>query len=347
MREGIPAEDRCEKGFSHQQESLRLGKDKDMSSSAVIFPGQGSQSVGMGRDVAVASKRARVVFDRANDLLGFDLAELCFEGPADQLEKTDIQQPAIFVVSVAIWEAFIEAGGRREQFAWTGGLSLGEYTALHVAGAVEFGEALRLVRRRGQLMQEASVVSPSGMVSLVGADEASARALCDRARGDAVLAPANFNCPGQVVISGNLEACDRAAELASEYGCRAVALPVAGAFHSPLMEPAARGLEPVLTETEFKVPMLAVVSNVDAEKHGEPITIRDSLRRQMTQPVLWQRCAERMIAEGVDQFFEMGPGRVLSGLIRKIDRKIPTVSVNTTDAITGATDRLAARSKGP
>lgn len=331
----------------HIDQSRQPGKDNDMRNSAVIFPGQGSQSVGMGRDVAVASQRARAVFDRANDLLGFDLAKLCFEGPADQLEKTDIQQPAIFVVSVAIWEAFIEAGGRREQFTWTGGLSLGEYTALHVAGAVEFAEALRLVRRRGQLMQEASVATPSGMVSLIGADEASAQALCDRARGDAVLAPANFNCPGQVVISGNIEACNRAVELASEYGCGAVALPVAGAFHSPLMEPAATGLDPVLTETEFQVPVLAVVSNVDAQKHGEPIAIRDSLRRQMTQPVLWQRCTERMIAEGVDQFFEMGPGRVLSGLIRKIDRKILTVSVNTPDAIAGVIDRLAARSKVP
>ena len=298
----------------------------------------------MGRDVAEASERARAVFDRANDLLGFDLAKLCFEGPAEQLEKTDIQQPAIFVVSVAIWEAFIEAGGRREQFAWTGGLSLGEYTALHVAGALDFDAALRLVRRRGQLMQEASVASPSGMVSLVGADEASARALCDRARGDGVLAPANFNCPGQVVISGSKAACNRAMECASEFECRAVALTVAGAFHSPLMEPAASGLWPVLQETRFAAPAIAVIANVDAQRHRDAAGIRESLKRQVTQPVLWQRCVERMIAEGVDQFFEMGPGRVLTGLIRKINRKIPTVSVSTKDAIAGATDRLAVRS---
>ncbi len=298
----------------------------------------------MGRDVAEASERARAVFDRANDLLGFDLARLCFESPAEQLEKTDIQQPAIFVVSVAIWEAFIEAGGRREQFAWTGGLSLGEYTALHVAGALDFDAALRLVRRRGQLMQEASVASPSGMVSLIGADEASAQALCDRARGDGVLAPANFNCPGQVVISGSKAACNRAMECASEFECRAVALTVAGAFHSPLMEPAANGLWSVLQETRFAAPAIAVIANVDAQRHRDAAGIRESLKRQVTQPVLWQRCVERMIAEGVDQFFEMGPGRVLTGLIRKINRKIPTVSVSTKDAIAGATDRLATRS---
>jgi len=298
----------------------------------------------MGRDVAEASERARAVFDRANDHLGFDLGKLCFEGPTEQLEKTDIQQPAIFVVSVAIWEAFIEAGGRREQFAWTGGLSLGEYTALHVAGALDFDAALRLVRRRGQLMQEASVASPSGMVSLIGADEASARALCDRARGDGVLTPANFNCPGQVVISGSKAACNRAMECASEFECRAVALTVAGAFHSPLMEPAASGLWPVLQETRFAAPAIAVIANVDAQRHRDAAGIRESLKRQVTQPVLWQRCVERMIAEGVDQFFEMGPGRVLTGLIRKINRKIPTVSVSTKDAIAGATDRLATRS---
>ncbi len=304
-----------------------------MSHLAVIFPGQGAQSVGMGRDVAEASEAAHSVFDRADELLGFDLARLCFEGPADELEKTDIQQPAIFVASVAIWEAFIEAGGRRDSFSWTGGLSLGEYTALYVAGAVGFDDALRLVRRRGQLMQEASLASPSGMVTLIGADEASARTLCDHAREDEVLAPANFNCPGQIVISGSKDACERAMNLASKMGCRAVALAVAGAFHSPLMEPAARGLESVLAETHFTTPALAVISNVGAEKHGEPAGIRVALRRQLTQPVVWQRCIERMIEEGATRFVEIGPGRVLTGLMRKINRKVPIVNVSTTDSI--------------
>lgn len=292
--------------------------------------------MGMGRDVAESSPRARAVFDRAGDLLGFDMAGLCFNGPAEELEKTDIQQPAIFVVSIAIWEAYIEAGGRRDAFSWTGGLSLGEYTALHIAGAVSFEDALRLVRRRGQLMQEASLASPSGMVSLVGADEASARALCEQARQNEVLTPANFNCPGQIVISGNLGACERAVELAGGFDCRAVALPVAGAFHSALMAPAAKGLEGVLKETVFTAPAFAVISNVDAERHGEPDAIRDALRRQLTQPVLWQRCIERMVAEGVTRFLEIGPGRVLTGLMRKIDRKLPIVNVSTSDSIAKA-----------
>lgn len=294
----------------------------------------------MGRDVARSGGRAQEVFDRANEQLGFDLAQMCFEGPADQLGRTDIQQPAIFVTGVAIWEAFVEAGGRREWFSWAGGLSLGEYTALHVAGAIGFDEALRLVRRRGELMQEAAVASPSGMVSLIRADEACAKALCDRARGEDVLAPANFNAPGQVVISGSKGACDRALELASEFGCNAVRLEVAGAFHSPLMEAAAKGLQPVLMETTFTNSAVPVIANVDAGTHGDAAAIRDSLRRQVTQPVLWQRCVERMVDDGVEQFIEIGPGRVLTGLMRRINRKVSAVAVNTVDDISKALTML-------
>lgn len=289
----------------------------------------------MGKDVAERYSRAREVFERANQIVGFDLAGLCFEGPAEELERTDIQQPAIFVTSVAIWEAFLEAGGDRGRFSWTGGLSLGEYTALHVAGAVGFDDALRLVRRRGELMQRAAVASPSGMVSLVGADEAAARSLCDRARGDDVLAPANFNCPGQIVVSGSLAACRRAIKIAEEVGCRAVELPVAGAFHSPLMAPAADGLWPVLVETQFSPPRIPVVSNVSGQRHGNVSAIRESLREQITRPVLWQRCVEYMIKAGVTEFAEMGPGRVLTGLMRKIDRRIPASSVSSVEAIAG------------
>jgi len=301
--------------------------------TAVIFPGQGSQSVGMGRDVAESSAAARGVFDRANDVLGFDLARVCFDGPAAELERTDVQQPAIFVTSVAIWEAWLEAGGARETFVCSGGLSLGEYTALHVAGAVSFEDALRLVRRRGELMQQAALASPSGMVSLVGADEAMARALCDRARGGDVLAPANFNCPGQIVIAGDRAACERATALAGEVGCRAVPLAVAGAFHTPLMQTAADGLRPALERTPFTTPGMRVIANVDAEYHRDPTSMRDSLRRQVTQPVLWQRCIERMIADGVERFVEIGPGRVLTGLMRKINRNVPCVNVSTAELI--------------
>ena len=304
-----------------------------MGHAAVIFPGQGSQKIGMGRDVVEASERARIVYQRADDVLGFDLTRLCFEGPADELERTDIQQPAIFVTSVAIWEAFLEAAGPDEHFSRGGGLSLGEYTALHVAESLTFEDALKLVHRRGQLMQEASAASPSGMVSLVGADESTARALCAQARGEEVLAPANFNCPGQIVISGSKTACERAVALAPEFACRGLALPVAGAFHSPLMEPAATGLAPMLRDTDFRIPRFPVIANVDSEYHGEPARIREALRLQITQPVLWQRCVERMIGDGTDRFVEVGPGRVLTGLVRKIDRSVKVINMSTYESI--------------
>lgn len=308
-----------------------------MGQSALVFPGQGAQSVGMGRDVAEASNAARAVFDQANDVLGFDIAALCFEGPSEKLAQTNIQQPAIFVTSVAIWKALEESGTKRDQFSYLGGLSLGEYTALYVAGAVEFEDALRLVQRRGELMQRAALASPSGMVSLIGGDEEGARALCDRARQDDVLAPANFNCPGQVVISGTRSACDRALSLASEFGCRGIALEVAGAFHSPLMESAAQGLHVVLEKTPFTKPNIAVIANVDAQMHRDGDAIRQSLQRQVTHPVLWQRSVEKLIELGVDRFVEVGPGRVLTGLMRKINRKIAAVNINSMDSIQAAT----------
>ena len=304
-----------------------------MEKTALIFPGQGAQSVGMGRDFADSSAAARSVYDRANEILAFDIAKICFEGPAATLEKTDIQQPAIFVTSAAIWESFLAAGGTREAFACTGGLSLGEYTALYAAGVINFEDALRLVRERGQLMQRAAEATASGMVSLVGATAELAHKLCDRARGDDVLAPANFNCPGQVVISGSQAACDRAVALASEFECRAISLAVAGAFHSPLMQSAADALQSTLADTPFADFRLPVYSNVTAEPHGSANETRDLLCRQVTQPVLWQRCMENMMALGVGRFVEIGPGRVLTGLVRKTDRSLQTINVGKWDAI--------------
>lgn len=287
----------------------------------------------MGRDVFEASPRAKAVYQRANAVLGFDLANLCFQGPAEKLARTDFQQPAIFVTSVAIWEAFVESGRGRGQFAFAGGLSLGEYSALHVAGALDFDDALRLVYTRGQLMQKAATAVPSAMVSLIGADERAAAALCHRAREGEVLAPANFNCPGQVVISGSKAACGRAVELAAGFDCKAVLLPVAGAFHSTLMEPAAAGLWQSLQQTELRPPRLKVISNVTADYHTESDKIRASLRSQLTMPVLWQRCVERMIVDGADRFLEVGPGRVLTGLMRKIDRRVEAVNLSTMQSL--------------
>lgn len=304
-----------------------------MTKAAILFPGQGAQSVGMGREVGEASAKARSVYERANSILGFDLARICFEGPADSLEQTDIQQPAIFVTSMAIFEAWREGLGADEVFTHSGGLSLGEYTALCAAGVIRFEDALRLVRRRGELMQQAAKDNPSGMVSLVGADQATATTLCDRARGEDVLAPANYNCPGQIVIAGSKAACERAVAAAGEVGCRAVSLAVAGAFHTSLMASAGNGLTPVLAATRFEVPNRRVIANVDAGYHTDAEAIRLSLTRQVTQPVLWQKCIERMIADGVERFVEIGPGRVLTGLMRKINRAIPCVNIGATEAL--------------
>lgn len=318
------------------REMVRVQVTIVMGLTAVVFPGQGSQSVGMGRDLFSAVPRSRSVFERANDVLGFDLARVCFEGPVSELEKTDLQQPAIFVVSVAIWEALLEANGGAFAFDRTAGLSLGEYTALYAAGAFSFEEGLRLVRRRGELMQKAALATPSAMASVIGGDEAAVLALCEKARGVDVLAPANFNCPGQVVIAGHRVACDRAVAAAGEFGVRVVPLAVAGAFHTPIMDPAAYGLREMLDQTTVSDVSVPVVSNVDAEYHRGPADTRERLRRQLTHPVLWQRCVERLIGEGVDRFVEVGPGRVLTGLLKKIDRTKTGVNLSSMEALSGA-----------
>jgi [acyl-carrier-protein] S-malonyltransferase len=300
-----------------------------MTKQAIIFPGQGSQSTGMGRDVAEASAAARDVFKRADDTLGFDVSTICFKGPDERLECTDIQQPAIFVTSVAVWEALRERGATPDWFGAAAGLSLGEYSALHVAGALSFEDAVRLVHRRGQLMQEASDANPSGMVSLIGADEAMANKLCDAAAQGQVLSPANFNCPGQIVISGAKEACGRALEMAADVGCRAMALKVAGAFHTDLMASASEGLSDALAAATIQRPRIPVLANVSGEPHGDPDAIRTALVEQLRRPVLWQRSMERLIEEGYERFVEVGAGRVLKGLMRKIDRRREVVNVGT------------------
>ena len=299
-----------------------------MGKTALLFPGQGSQTVGMGRDVREASHRAATVFATADEVLGFSLSELCFGGPAQELERTDIQQPAIFVTSVAVWEAMLEIGVPDSLLGGAAGLSLGEYTALHVAGAVGFEEALKLVAQRGRLMQEAALASPSGMVSIVGADQETVLALCDKAAQGEVLVPANYNCPGQIAISGAQTACQRAVELASEFGCRALPLKVAGAFHSPFMASAGEQLARPLANTPLTRPLVPVVANVSADYHGAAEEIRDALQRQVTQPVLWTRSIERLISDGYDRFVEIGPGRVLTGLMRKINRQVEAVNLS-------------------
>lgn len=308
-----------------------------MAPTAAIFPGQGAQLVGMGQDVAERYAVAADTFKEADAVLGFELSKLCFEGPEERLSATDIQQPAIFTTSVAVFRAAIDAGRfATDDFAAMGGLSLGEYTALHLAGAIAFADALRLVARRGQLMQAAAEASAGGMVSLLGLDEDKVLALCERVADKGSVRPANFNCPGQIVISGDQAACTAAAGRADEFGGRAIPLKVAGAFHSELMRPAAEGLKPVLEETTIETPRVRVIANVDATYHSDPAAIRTSLYQQVVNPVRWQACVERMIADGCAEFFEVGPNRHLTGMMRKIDRKMKTTNISTLNDVAPA-----------
>ena len=290
----------------------------------------------MMADLAEASPAAKAVFRRADELLGFSLSGLCFTGPPERLNATDISQPAIFVCSAAALAAMTESlAGRLGAPVMLAGLSLGEYTALYAAGAIDFGPALRLVALRGQLMQQAAEQCPSGMVSILGLDEAKVLELCRAAVGNGgCLVPANFNCPGQIVVSGDLASCQKAAELAGSFGASgAVPLEVAGAFHSPFMQPAADQLAEAIRNVEIRPPRWPVLSNVDAAVHGEPESIRRKLVHQVTSPVRWEQSVRAMLSAGVTGFVEIGPGRVLAGLMRRIDRAAAVRSVNSADSL--------------
>lgn len=311
----------------------------------ILCPGQGAQTVGMGRAWASASTEARAVFERADavlgDSLGKPLSELCFTGPAERLNKTDAAQPAIYVTSVASWHGVCAASGidpSGAPLAAAAGLSLGEYTALHVAGAVSFEDGLRLVALRGRAMQEAAAASPSSMVALIGADEESAESLCGRVlhtlenepASERVLVPANFNAPGQVVISGSARACDLAEQVAVEVGLKAARLTVAGAFHSPLMAPAADRLRAALDAVEVAAPRCPVLSNVTGAPHSvEPGEIKERLIQQLTSPVRWAANCSYIVEHVVGEPCELAPGKTLSGLMRRIDRSVRVTSHDT------------------
>ncbi len=307
-----------------------------MGKTAIVFPGQGAQVVGMGKDVASAFTNARRTFDQANEILGFDLARICFEGPQERLDATDVSQPAIFVTSVAMWRALEEAGAATElRPQATAGLSLGEYTALWLAGAMSFEDGVRLVRQRGQFMQDAATAVPSGMVSVMGLSPEQVNGLCSEAAGVEVLGPANFNCPGQIVISGAKGACERAVGLVEKYGGRGTALRVAGAFHSPLMDPAAEKLKSELGKVTFIAPRIPVVSSVTSDYYRGPDDIRELLYQQVARPIRWQESVERLASDGFDRFAEVGPGRVLTGLLRKINRALTGLNYSTVESFGG------------
>lgn len=303
--------------------------------TAVIFPGQGAQAVGMGKDLVEAHPEAGVWFDRASEALGFDLAQVCFEGPKEELTRSDRAQPAIFVHSVIAYELLKEKTGFIPGAA--AGLSSGEWAALYAAGVVSFEDAIRILRVRGEAMQAACEEVKSSMVSLIGLDDDKIAEICAETGAEV----ANYNSPGQTVVSGSAEVCEKIPALAKEKGARmAVPLPVAGAFHSSFMAPAEKIFSEFLSEIEFKAPAFPVYSNVTGVSHPDVAAIQRDMPRQITCPVRWVENVQAMAADGVEQAVECGPGKVLTGLLKRIDKSIASSNVSDLASLEASVDFL-------
>ncbi|HKJ43778.1 MAG TPA: ACP S-malonyltransferase [Sunxiuqinia sp.] len=288
---------------------------------AFVFPGQGAQFPGMGKDLYENSPVAKELFDKANEILGFNITDIMFDGTADDLKQTKVTQPAIFLHSVLLAKTLPDF-----QPEMVAGHSLGEFSALVANGTLNFEDGLKLVSQRAMAMQKACEVEPSTMAAIVGLDDATVEEVC--ASIDAIVVPANYNCPGQLVISGSVAGIDKACEVLTEKGAkRALKLPVGGAFHSPLMEPAREELAAAIEATNFNQPDCPVYQNVNAKPVNDPEEIKANLIAQLTAPVRWTQIVQNMLADGATSFTEIGPGKVLQGLIKKVDRSAQTAGV--------------------
>ena len=290
---------------------------------AFLFPGQGSQAVGMGRDLCAESQAARTVFEEANEVLGFNLSRLCFEGPEDELRQTVNAQPAILAVSVAYLRASPVLGDLAPSYV--AGHSLGEYTALAAAGVLTFPQALLLARERGRLMHQAGQQNAGGMIAILGLDEATIDHICRRSG----IQIANFNCPGQVVVSGPIDGLTKATQMAKEAGSpRLVPLQVSGAFHTPLMAPAVAGMNQAMSRLEFNDARVPILANTTAQPLTSARDVKEELLRQLCNCVHWQQSVDFMIGQGISTFIEVGPGQVLTGLVKRISRDVQTTSLD-------------------
>lgn len=302
---------------------------------AMVFPGQGSQSVGMQAALASAYPRVKATYAEASEILGYDLWRLAQEGPQESLDDTVVTQPAMLAAGIAAWRCWLAAGGPRP--SWLAGHSLGEYSALVAAEALSFADAIAVVRRRAELMQDAVPKDEGAMAAILGLDDDTVVSVCVDAENGEVVRAVNFNAPGQVVIAGHREAVARATKLAKKAGAkRAMLLRVSVPSHSPLMQPAADALAEHLDTISFNEPSIAVVNNVDVKTYADAADIRSGLQRQVCNPVHWTASMRRLADAGVDSVFECGPGKVLAGLLRRIDRGITCVAIEDPDTMQAA-----------